>query len=79
MKARCKFRVLSVTDFGHNSKKIELQTQYDPKLAEEDEAFSKATPSGSIAVHITNPAVLPLFAPGRDFYVDLVPVEEGAE
>lgn len=75
MKARCKFRVTSVTDFGNDNKKIALHTQYDPELAKEDIAFAKATPSGSMEVQISNPHVLPMFVPGREFYVDLIPVD----
>lgn len=76
MKARCKFRVMSVTDYGHNNKKISLSTQYCPELAKEDIAFANNTPAGQIEVSITNPAVLPMFEPGRVFYVDLTPVDE---
>jgi hypothetical protein len=75
MKARCKFRVVAVTDFGNDNKLVKLTTQYDQTLPE-DQSFSRYTPSGTIEVQISNPAVLPMFEPGRDFYVDLVPAEQ---
>lgn len=73
-KARCKFRVTSITDHGNENKTIHLHTQYDTSVPE-DQAFSKYTPSGSIDVQINNPAVVPMFTVGREFYVDLTPVD----
>jgi len=75
MTARCKFSVLSVTDFGNNSKSVKLGTVYDEALSKEDRAFSKYTPSGSMEVSITNPNIFDIFKPGTYVYLDITPVE----
>lgn len=70
--ARCKFQVISVTDYGPNcSKKIRLETRYDSELAKEDRAFRKATPTGSMEVDIDNPNVFDIFSPGNYVYIDV--------
>ena len=71
---RCKFRVTSVKLLGENIEEIELQTQYDEKLSEEDTAFSNSTPNGSMKFTVTNPYVCGKIKPGESYYVDLVPV-----
>ncbi len=77
MKSRCKFRVVGVTDHGHDSKTVELSTQYDKSIPE-DQQFSKYTPSGNMKISVSNPALDGFFTPGREFYVDLMPVDEQA-
>lgn len=41
----------------------------------EDNAYSKATPSGSIELVITNPTCFGVLRPGQRFYLDITPLE----
>jgi hypothetical protein len=74
-KARCKFRCDSVEPQGADTVKVTLGTHYDSELAKEDEAFSKYTPWGSMSFGVTNPALEGFFEPGKQYYVDIRPVE----
>jgi len=38
---------------------------------EENRAFWKATPSGSLKMTISNPAAFPLFEPGKKLYLTI--------
>lgn len=44
----------------------------------EDNTFARWTPSGSLTLGITNPALIGKFAVGDTFYVDFTKVEEPA-
>ena len=76
-RARCKFRVDSVTLTGHEEQ-IRLTAQYDSNDPE-DTRFSEATPWGTFEAGISNPALRGKFNVGDEYYVDLVPVEPPAE
>ena len=76
MIARCKFTVESVTHHAYGGRTVKLQTAYDQKLSEEDRAFCKATPSGSMEVVIQNEHVFDVFKPGAKVYVDVTPIDE---
>ncbi len=69
-KARCKFTATAVQDGT-----VELTTQYDSALSNEDAAFSKATPWGSMKFGLDNPALDGFFVPGKAYYVDITPAE----
>lgn len=75
---RAKFKVTQIieTHYAPNSsqKKIVLEAQYDPKVAE-DVSFSKATPSGRMEIQIDNPVAIERMPVGKIFYVDFTPVE----
>lgn len=75
MKARCKFNVQSVTDFGGNQRRINLAAICDSSVPE-DQAFTKYTPNGNIEISITNPAAFGVFVPGKQVYVDFLPIED---
>ena len=49
-----------------------------PDGLNENNSFSKWTPSGSLEMTVTNPALLGTFEPGREYYLDftLVPLPE---
>ena len=42
----------------------------------ENESWSKWTPSGSLSMHITNPAALDLFEAGVEYYLDVTRAED---
>lgn len=71
MKARCKFNVVGVTDFGNDMREVRLAAVCDSSVPE-NQAFTKYTPSGTATITITNPAV---FVPGRAVYLDITAVE----
>jgi len=75
MAIRCKFTVQSVKAFSKESAEIHLVPVCDVKGIPEDAVFTKYTPSGSFTFGCTNPAVLAQIEPGKQFYVDLTPVE----
>jgi hypothetical protein len=43
--------------------------------SQEDQSFSAATPSGTLEITVTNPAVHGQFQPGQFFYLDLIPAQ----
>lgn len=77
---RCKFRCTQVAHLeaspGNVSAKITLAAHYDQKNAD-DRNFAKYTPQGELSFICDNPAVLPFFTPGKQYYLDLseVPAE----
>jgi hypothetical protein len=76
MTARCKFQVVSVTHYSIGAnRKVRLETRYDEKVAAEDRAFNKSTPSSSMEIDIANPYVFDVFTPGSYVYIDVTPVE----
>jgi hypothetical protein len=58
---------------GSASKVVFFTTQYDSSLPE-DQRFCQATPSGEMKAVIDNQEALKHIAPGKYFYVDLVPI-----
>ncbi len=42
---------------------------------DEDNTFAKWSPSGSLGLTITNPALWDQFKPGQKFYLDFTPAE----
>ncbi|MDP3625003.1 MAG: hypothetical protein Q8S12_00285 [Hydrogenophaga sp.] len=73
MTVRAKFKVASVTEQEGGLKTATLHpvTSGSP----ENEQFFKWTPSGQIQLGTINPASAEHFVPGRQFYVDFMPVE----
>ena len=63
-----KFKVGSTTNFGNNN----LSAKLSPVIggSEENKSFSIYTPSGSIELHITNPAAVNFFEPAGEYYVE---------
>lgn len=76
MNVRAKFRVVSVTehDGGDKARTIKLAPRYDETIPE-DQLYHKATPTGELSMYVTNPAVIEHLKVGKDFYLDLTPVE----
>lgn len=77
-KMRAKFQTQSVTDFGYGSKQVKLNAVYaiSEERNKEDNQFSKATPSGSIEMMISNPNALDFIKPGKKYYVDFTEAED---
>lgn len=73
-KTICKFVCESVTKFPHERKQVKLSARYDATLPD-DQAFNKATPSGSFEAYIDNPAIEGFFDPGKEYYLEIRPVE----
>lgn len=73
---RAKFRVVSVTKSVWNADQVtvKMSPMYE-QPTEENISFSKATPSGSIELDITNPAASEQLTLGAYFYVDFTPAE----
>ncbi len=71
MKTRCKFQCVSVTTRS-DSKDLEF-TAVSSGNTEEDKAFHKWTPSGTLKFNCLNPQVE--FQPGKAYYLDIAPAE----
>ena len=73
-KARCKFRVASVSTDAATQHVVKMHTLYD-ESDPEDTKFAEATPWGS-EFGISNPNLIGRFKPGQVYYVDLIPVDD---
>jgi hypothetical protein len=75
MTVRAKFRVVSVTESENGLKTANLSpvTSGSP----ENERFFKWTPGGQIVLGTINPEAAKEFYPGREFYVDFTPADDG--
>jgi hypothetical protein len=63
-----KFKVGSITDFGHDNHNVNLSPVTTG--SKENESFSMYTPSGKIEMHITNPNCIGFFKVGKEYYVE---------
>jgi hypothetical protein len=72
MTVRCKFRVNDKNPSGN----VSLSPVYTD--SEENKAFFKATPGGSISFWTTNVAAADEFNVGDEFYVDFTKAEKPA-
>lgn len=73
----CRFRCTKGSETGHGQ--IYMETQYDEPLTKEAEAFSRFTPSGSINFHLDNPNLAGFYVTGKDYYMDIYPVESSGD
>lgn len=80
-KARCKLVVTELVEDGKPGENdtVTLEALYDGDLTDEDESFSKYTPYAELTMGIQNEALGGFFEPGREFYVDLIPVDEAVD
>ena len=82
---RAKFQIHSVAhNLGINGEKSSESLGMSPVCKsggypadglDEDNTFAKWTPSGSLSLTITNPALWDQFKPGQKFYLDFTPAE----
>lgn len=79
MKVVAKFRCNSIEWFSQDpdgSRRVKLAPVYPGKDAsEEDKAFWKYTPSGSLEMQIDNPPAAGMFAIGKTYYLTFEPAE----
>lgn len=59
---------------GKYNQNVRLAASYDPTNSE-DVSFASATPSGTVSIYVSNPAVIGTFRPGKNYYLDLIPCE----
>lgn len=67
MRAKIKIDSVERTEYADN---LTMSAVYSGEKNSEDNTFSKATPSASFKMSITNPALLGKFEPGKKYYVD---------
>lgn len=77
---RAKMQVRSVEKVSDTTERLGMSpvTGKDPFPADgssEDNTYAKWTPSGSLSLDITNPALHGKFSQGQTFYVDFTPAE----
>lgn len=65
---RAKMKVASVRKFEGNYEQLELTAVMNGTT--EDNTFAAATPSATLTMMITNPALIGTFTPGQKLYVD---------
>lgn len=82
---RAKFQIQAVTSSINNKGEKSNETLamspvcktggYPEDGLDEDNTFAKWSPSGSLGLTITNPALWDKFRPGQKFYLDFTPAE----
>jgi hypothetical protein len=73
MSVRAKFRVTSVTRMESEASRVTLAPVTSG--SEENKAFYKWTPGGSISLETINTEASKQFEPGKEFFVDFTPAE----
>lgn len=79
-KMRCteKINRCSSASYGPPSPMDSTHVKLAPVTGPGNDEWSKWTPSGSIEMHINNPAAVEKFEVGKDYFVDFTPVEAEA-
>lgn len=77
---RAKLQIASVTKHSATCESLNFHgvsksTAYPEDGSDEDNTFAKFSPQVSLAMTITNPALIGKFEPGQKFYVDFSPAE----
>ena len=70
---RAKMQIQTITKNSY-SEIVEFSAVYGGSTNDEDNSFSKSTPSGTIKLQIDNKALHGVYKPGDTFYVDFTPV-----
>lgn len=71
---RAKLQIESVTKTAY-AEHLKFHAVYGGDTNSEDNTFSKATPSASLEMQITNEALYGQFKPGQKFYLDFTPAD----
>lgn len=79
MTIRCKMRLESLVPATWGGSQATFRCEYDPKIAEEDAGFQKATPNGEMRLHIDNPKALEQLTLGAVYYFDMTPVPKAVD
>ncbi|HEU0045065.1 hypothetical protein [Sphingomonas sp.] len=78
-KMRAKLQIASVTKHAGGAEQLKFHgvaaKNYGEDGLDEDNTFAKFSPSVSLDITITNPALVGQFEPGQRFYVDFSPAE----
>ncbi len=77
---RAKLIISSVTHLEGSQEQLKFRgvcksSAYPADGSDEDNTFAKFSPSVSLDITISNPALYGQFKPGQKFYVDFSPVE----
>ena len=79
---RCKFRATTVKAISGEfhteasaAKYQQEEIEFTAVAGKENEPWSKYTPYGKLNVHVTNPAAFGTIKAGKDYYIDITPVE----
>lgn len=83
MNIRCKLYIESIKQYGQNGQVTQEEVQFraitsgkkNSDDVDEDNTFSKYTPSADFRMTVTNPALIGTFKPGQKYYVDMTPTE----
>lgn len=72
MRAKMKIESIVHNSYGQTLKMqpVGLAGRYPEDGLDEDNTYAKFTPSGSLELTITNPALLNQFQPGETYYLD---------
>lgn len=73
MTVRAKFYVTSIQH--HHTQGVCAEVKLVPVYGEENKPWSQATPQGSVAMTITNPAALDQFELGKHYDLDFTPAD----
>jgi len=78
---RAKMRITKVEQFEGGNEKLEMtavskSTAYPADGSDEDNTYAKFSPSGSLTLTISNPALAGKFRPGQKFYLDFTEATE---
>lgn len=76
--ARCKLKIREIKDneYSPGSQSIVADTVYDPNPESENGKFFKATPSGSLQLHVVNTSSIDHLQVGDEIYLDIIKVEK---
>lgn len=71
---RAKFTVNSITrNANYEGETVTLNPVYSADPTSENYAFWKASPSGELKLHITNPEAVGKLELGKDYLIDFTP------
>jgi hypothetical protein len=68
MNMRAKFYVASVKLYPGGPRTVNMNAVHDG--SPENNQFAQASPSGSLEMHINNPAAVDFLKPGKSYYLD---------
>lgn len=72
MTVRAKFKCVLVSP---TNEAVNVKFQAVTSETEENKSWSKWTPSGNLEMHISNPEIFGQFEQGKEYFLDITPVE----
>jgi hypothetical protein len=77
MRAKVKIESVLHTEYGEMLKMraVSRSVAYPADGSDEDNTYSKFTPSASLEITVNNPALFGQFSPGEKYYVDFTKTE----